>query len=351
MKKITLLFLVLFGLFLSNQAYSQCTTFSGGGPYTNFNTNFGGAPCDDGTGCPFNEISTFEAWADESYLMDNVVIGHTYTFSLCNGPGAGSWTPSFTIIAPSGAVDAFGLDAGSTCALTWTATEEGTYIIGISEGGIPCDTSSNRTTNNGFPAITCTDGDTCVVCTETAAPSCVTEVMPLNNATSVATVENNDMGNITREVAFEWNAAAGADSYEITLDGNVLGQTPNTTVNIFGLDYDTTYTWSVAPVNCFGTAVGCTTWTFTTESALSVSDNELVSFSIYPNPTKDMINFNTTLSIDDVEIYDISGKQVNRIKGENITNDSIDLSQLKVGVYFLKINSDGNIQTIKLIKE
>ncbi|WP_456440760.1 T9SS type A sorting domain-containing protein [Psychroserpens sp.] len=158
MKKITLLFFTLLAVTFGNEAYSQCTAFSGGGPFTDFNGTFGGAPCDDGTGCPFNEIDTFEAWADESYLMDNVILGNTYTFSLCNGPGAGTWPVSLTITAPSGNIDAFGTDAGSTCALTWTATEDGTYTIGLSEDGIPCDTSTNTATNNGYPAITCTDG-------------------------------------------------------------------------------------------------------------------------------------------------------------------------------------------------
>ncbi|MEZ5023847.1 MAG: T9SS type A sorting domain-containing protein [Chitinophagales bacterium] len=125
--------------------------------WVDFNTTFGGAPCDDGTGCPFNEITTFEVWASEAYEVDNFIAGGEYTFSMCNGPGAGSWVPEFTIIAPSGAVDAFGAGDGDGCSISWTASESGTYLIVINEAGL-CGTSTNTATDNGFPALTCNSG-------------------------------------------------------------------------------------------------------------------------------------------------------------------------------------------------
>ncbi|HMQ46977.1 MAG TPA: T9SS type A sorting domain-containing protein [Saprospiraceae bacterium] len=122
--------------------------------WTDFNSTFGGAPCDDGTGCPFNEITTFQVWAHEAYSVNNFVAGGTYTFSMCNGAGAGSWVPEFTIIAPSGAVDAFGAGDGDGCSITWTCSESGTYLIVVTEAG-DCGGSNNLATDNGFPALTC----------------------------------------------------------------------------------------------------------------------------------------------------------------------------------------------------
>ena len=87
--------------------------------------------------------------------MENVVAGVEYTFSGCNGPGAFTWALDFTIIAPSTAVDAFGLDPGSNCEITWTASESGLYLIVVNEAG-QCGGGPNTATNNGFPAITCT---------------------------------------------------------------------------------------------------------------------------------------------------------------------------------------------------
>lgn len=135
-----------------------CTTWQDPSPTTgwnNFNTTFGGAPCDDGSGCPFNEIQDFEVFASEAYGVDGFQSGGTYTFSICNGPGAGSWIADFTIIAPSGAIDAFG--PGDGCSITWTASESGTYFIVINKAD-QCGIANSI--GNGYPALTCENGTT-----------------------------------------------------------------------------------------------------------------------------------------------------------------------------------------------
>ena len=133
---------------LSEFSGEYCQTFAGG-PYTDFNNpeNGGGAPAVGET----NEITAFEVYASESYLIDNFVAGNEYTFSACNGAGAGSWDLDFTIISPSGDVVAYGVDDDSDCSITWVATEAGTYTIGISEAG-NCGVPNQI--DNGYPAIT-----------------------------------------------------------------------------------------------------------------------------------------------------------------------------------------------------
>jgi hypothetical protein len=128
-------------------SYDYCHIFLNG-PYNDFNTILGGAPTVEGQ---VNEITEFEAWASEAYTVDGFIQGNEYTFSICNGPGAGSWTPDFTVFAPNGDVVAYGSDANSPCSITWTATESGTYIIAINEAG-NCGVAGN--VDNGFPAIT-----------------------------------------------------------------------------------------------------------------------------------------------------------------------------------------------------
>lgn len=152
--------LVLFSVALSAQCLDWINPNATGG-WTDFNSTFGGAPCDDGTGCPFNEIQAFEVFAAEAYAVDNFVAGAEYAFSMCNGAGAGTWVPEFTIIAPSGAVDAFGAGDGDACTITWTASEDGTYLIVINEAGA-CGGGDNTGVANGFPALTCVgDGPSC----------------------------------------------------------------------------------------------------------------------------------------------------------------------------------------------
>lgn len=191
---------------------------------------------------------------------------------------------------------------------------------------------------------------TTIPCPETATPGCTTLLMPMDNAVDVSTAEADDA---SREVNLSWDPIAGATGYEITFDGNVLGSTPGTDINIFGLDYDTQYTWSIAPENCFGASAGCATRTFTTEQDpnLSVEQFDTRSLSVYPNPVKNELTIKTELSIESVKIFNILGKQVKSISGDSILNNRVDMASLVDGVYFLNITADGKQQTIKVIKQ
>lgn len=126
--------------------YAQCTEWIYPNPTDGW-WNFGTAPCNGET----LEIEEFEIMASETYRVLEVVEGGNYTFSSCNGPNAGSWEIDFTIIAPSGAVDAFGTDDNSPCSITWTASESGTYLMVINEAG---NCGVEGSVDNGFPKLT-----------------------------------------------------------------------------------------------------------------------------------------------------------------------------------------------------
>ncbi len=77
----------------------------------------------------------------------------------------------------------------------------------------------------------------------------------------------------------------------------------------------------------------------------SLLDAEETELSFYPNPTKDEVNFSTT--IDAVEVIDLSGKVL--MKAEN--TEKINISALPAGAYYLKLHSNGKTITQKAIKE
>ena len=86
-----------------------------------------------------------------------------------------------------------------------------------------------------------------------------------------------------------------------------------------------------------------------TQNTLSVNSNELLNFSMHPNPVKDIlsIKINTTGPVS-IDIYDMLGKSV--LTTNNIDND-VDISELKSGIYLVKIaTNDGSI-TKRIIKE
>ncbi|WP_299777860.1 alpha-amylase family glycosyl hydrolase [uncultured Formosa sp.] len=83
---------------------------------------------------------------------------------------------------------------------------------------------------------------------------------------------------------------------------------------------------------------------------LSVDDIVLSdTFTIYPNPTRD--SFKINISATELNIFDITGKRVKQFKGNYSTSDTFNMSQLKPGLYLVKIiNSEGQQNTSKLVK-
>ena len=77
---------------------------------------------------------------------------------------------------------------------------------------------------------------------------------------------------------------------------------------------------------------------------LGTNDFSLSKFKIYPNPTSNILNISGDNTIEFLQIFDVSGKQLISKKDSN----SIDVSMLSKGTYFMKLN---NKETVKFIKE
>ena len=80
-------------------------------------------------------------------------------------------------------------------------------------------------------------------------------------------------------------------------------------------------------------------------SALSISDFDNIEFYIHPNPVSDLIYIHGLVS-KDVIIYSILGKKVLKTSNQN----TIDVSSLSKGVYFIKVSDGVNTLTKKFIK-
>ncbi len=78
-------------------------------------------------------------------------------------------------------------------------------------------------------------------------------------------------------------------------------------------------------------------------TTLGTNDFSVNKFNIYPNPTSNIINIFGETEIELLQIFDVSGKQLIAKKESN----SVDVSKLPKGIYFLKIN---NKETVKFIK-
>ncbi len=93
---------------------------------------------------------------------------------------------------------------------------------------------------------------------------------------------------------------------------------------------------------------------YTVNFANNILDAKKLEISIYPNPANNLINIDyNLLKTDHAQIFitDITGKiiteiEVNQAKGI----ETIKINNLKSGIYFIKINTDGINKTYKFVK-
>lgn len=90
-------------------------------------------------------------------------------------------------------------------------------------------------------------------------------------------------------------------------------------------------------------------YTTTIQNTLDLQENYFINDIVaYPNPVKDFLSFKTENKIFKIEVYDIAG----RILSSNlISENKIDLSELKTGNYILKLYTEKGIMNTKIMKE
>ena len=81
---------------------------------------------------------------------------------------------------------------------------------------------------------------------------------------------------------------------------------------------------------------------------LGVPEYTSKNFNIYPNPTKGLINVESTETISEIQVYNTLGQHLKK----NSISTGIDLSNLKSGIYFFKITTtNGQSETHKIVKQ
>jgi len=89
-----------------------------------------------------------------------------------------------------------------------------------------------------------------------------------------------------------------------------------------------------------------TTFSIATLSTEPVSTS---AFKVYPNPATNLLHIQTNLKAYSYEIHNIQGQLI--LKANNETLKTIDVSNLLSGMYLLKMSSENESQTIKILKE
>ena len=81
-----------------------------------------------------------------------------------------------------------------------------------------------------------------------------------------------------------------------------------------------------------------------------INENALSKIQFYPNPVKDQFYIDNIQEESDYKLLNISGALVESgsfIKGAN----SISMSNLESGIYFLQLQSKSNFRTIRIVKQ
>jgi hypothetical protein len=202
---------------------------------------------------------------------------------------------------------------------------------------------------------------------EGSAPDVCTNMTPANEATDVEIVlSNNDL----KMIYFSWDAATTGDpatSYNwyfgTTADdvsnlvsgfdgtaensGITWGDTADT-----GWQTNTTYYWKVASINTAGITES-SVYSFTTGSTnpLGIEDISVDTFSVSPNPVKDIITINSSTGFDTIKVFNQLGQLVIKSNSKLMDGGRLDLSSLNPGMYLMQIRSDNKSKTVKIIKE
>ena len=82
----------------------------------------------------------------------------------------------------------------------------------------------------------------------------------------------------------------------------------------------------------------------------SVNNNDLLGFSMYPNPAVNRLNISAKETIQNADIFNVLGKKVMSLD-INKNSESIDVSNLTSGIYLVKYNVNGTTGTAKFVKQ
>jgi len=162
---------------------------------------------------------------------------------------------------------------------------------------------------------------------------------------------------LTRDVLM-WLQGYNAVSHQIYFGTNKNSVTNATTTNteykgilkgnrnvytLPALVTGTTYFWRIDAVMADNSVVKGNVWCFSTGSTIiTVNQDTTLSnqIAVYPNPVADFVNIDSAgLEIQQIEIYDLRGSLIKQFK-VNQDKTQVPVSDLKCGMYLLKIFSD-----------
>lgn len=145
---------------------------------------------------------------------------------------------------------------------------------------------------------------------------------------------------------FEWNWSVNPSSgWNFTNGTSATSENPSIAFNDAG-----TYVVSLTATNGNGPSVTPYTATITVQNTVGITDLTQGAIKVFPNPAADLLYIESDQTIREVKILSLLGEEV--ASSLNRRNNSISLTHLPVGVYFLQIMTQNNqTQITRLMKQ
>jgi fibronectin type 3 domain-containing protein len=146
----------------------------------------------------------------------------------------------------------------------------------------------------------------------------------------------------TSNIVVSWDAVENATSYEVYRNNKFLAEVETTSYTDGDFLKDEELCYQVRAI--FGNNKSA----FTKEVCITTTGDMIEEIGskveIYPNPVNDILYIEAETEILTMEIYDVYGRRQVTETPSHQGNLVIDLSELKSGIYFVKINTtEGNI--------
>ena len=156
------------------------------------------------------------------------------------------------------------------------------------------------------------------------------------------------------EITVAWDAVEGAKGYDVFVNTEKvqdfqMGYT-NGTAYVMGSNQETTFEFYVVAFNDETESEPSEICTVVVKADAIEEMN--ASFNIYPNPVNDKLYIEAETEIEEVVVYDVYGRVQNLRNSETQKlRNSIDVTELSSGVYFVKVVTENGEAVQRFVKE
>ena len=182
-------------------------------------------------------------------------------------------------------------------------------------------------------------------------------VQSLPDSPSLMFPVNDENGVTLTDLSLEWLEMDDALEYQVLVSSeedfgttvvNEMTDFPFYELDLV-LQSNTIYFWKIVTYNECGQSVSPTR-KFTTTTATSIDERDLISMDIFPNPasSKLHIEIDEYLEVEELALYTVTGQKLTEnLKGTYF--QTVDVSIFPSGTYLLRVTSNGAVYTERVI--